>query len=111
MAEPAGLKLCFLWLQANAMGHTFLSPQIPPASDLVGSGVQNNGRARAEMLAHLQAAVKLSSERRGKSKGRVNGRRQALGASPVTLLIGSRQKNYLVSHQNNLETSFVFGPQ
>lgn len=35
----------------------------------------------AEMLAHLHAAVQLSPERRGKSKGRANGSRQASGAS------------------------------
>lgn len=37
--------LRFLLLPANTIRYTFLSPQIHPASDLVGPGAQNNGRA------------------------------------------------------------------
>lgn len=65
----------------------------------------------AAMLAHLQAAVRLSPERRGESKGRANGSRQASGASSSHSPAGSPQRNYLVSHPNNLKTSFVGWPQ
>lgn len=70
---------------------------------------------QAVMLAHLQAAVfflvLLSPEERGESKGRVNGSRQASGASPSHFSLVLDRENYLVAHQNNLETSFVLWPQ
>lgn len=59
VAEPGGLKLCFLWLQANAIGHTFLSPQIPPATDLVGSGVQNNGKPSRDASSFTSSCLAL----------------------------------------------------
>lgn len=68
---------------------------------------------QAVMLAHLQAAVffLVLPEERGESKGRVNGSRQASGASPSHFSLVLDRENYLVAHQNNLETSFVLWPQ
>lgn len=112
-----GLKLRFLPLPANSVGRAFLSPRNPPSKQPCRPQERRIMGERAVMLTRSFTSscflflVLLSPAERGESKGHTNGSRQASGASPSHFPLVLDRKNYLVAHQNTLETSFVLRPQ